>query len=414
MPARRGTLHVDDQGRLVLPSEAAQQLGLTPGSSARYTLTDHQLRIQRSSNSLARVTIELTNSCNLTCTTCMRNVWDEPTGQMSAETWMRLMDGVRGLAPKPQLFLGGYGEPLLHPFSLDWLRQAKNENFRVELITNGILLDNHAATVMIENGLDTLWISIDGAVAESYADVRLGDALPQVIENIEQLVNLRQQAGAATPRLGIAFVAMRRNISDLPAVLELGLRLGAEYFSVTNVLAHTPELRHEALYTQRMYQGASPERPPFVNLPRVDITPDTLPALAAILAGDHNIALAGEPLNQKTNVCPFIEKGSLSIRWDGCVSPCLPLLHTHTSYLDDHERLSQAFLLGNINQRSLLEVWNDPAYVDLRQRLSDFDFSPCVYCNTCEYSEHNREDCFGNCAPTCGGCLWAQGIIQCP
>jgi len=26
----------------------------------------------------------------------------------------------------------------------------------------------------------------------------------------------------------------------------------------------------------------------------------------------------------------------------------------------------------------------------------------------------NLEDCFGNSAPTCGGCLWAQGLIQCP
>ncbi|OGN93594.1 MAG: hypothetical protein A2Y88_12875 [Chloroflexi bacterium RBG_13_48_10] len=26
----------------------------------------------------------------------------------------------------------------------------------------------------------------------------------------------------------------------------------------------------------------------------------------------------------------------------------------------------------------------------------------------------NLEDCFGNSAPACGGCLWAQGLIQCP
>jgi hypothetical protein len=36
------------------------------------------------------------------------------------------------------------------------------------------------------------------------------------------------------------------------------------------------------------------------------------------------------------NTCPFIEKGSISIRGDGAVSPCLPWLHTHESYLVDH------------------------------------------------------------------------------
>ena len=26
----------------------------------------------------------------------------------------------------------------------------------------------------------------------------------------------------------------------------------------------------------------------------------------------------------------------------------------------------------------------------------------------------NGEDCYGNALPACGGCLWAQGVIQCP
>jgi hypothetical protein len=29
-------------------------------------------------------------------------------------------------------------------------------------------------------------------------------------------------------------------------------------------------------------------------------------------------------------------------------------------------------------------------------------------------AEANLEDCLGNTAPACGGCLWAQGVIQCP
>jgi hypothetical protein len=34
--------------------------------------------------------------------------------------------------------------------------------------------------------------------------------------------------------------------------------------------------------------------------------------------------------------------------------------------------------------------------------------------NGCNLSETNEEACFGNPFPTCGGCLWAQGVIQCP
>jgi len=29
-------------------------------------------------------------------------------------------------------------------------------------------------------------------------------------------------------------------------------------------------------------------------------------------------------------------------------------------------------------------------------------------------ADMNEEDCFANPFPTCGGCLWAMGVIQCP
>jgi dihydroorotate dehydrogenase subfamily 1 len=42
------------------------------------------------------------------------------------------------------------------------------------------------------------------------------------------------------------------------------------------------------------------------------------------------------------------------------------------------------------------------------------DGEACTSCGACELMNNNEEDCFGNKFPTCGGCLWAQGVIQCP
>ena len=89
-------------------------------------------------------------------------------------------------------------------------------------------------------------------------------------------------------------------------------------------------------------------------------------------------------------------------------------MHTHESYLDDNLRKTQAVVFGNVNDKRLTEIWNDPDYLALRERLQDFDFSPCTFCNSCEMAESNEGDCFGNIRPACGGCLWAQGFIQCP
>ena len=106
---------------------------------------------------------------------------------------------------------------------------------------------------------------------------------------------------------------------------------------------------------------------------------------------------------RRRDSCPFVQKGSVSIRWDGSVSPCLPLLHTHESYLGDRMRRIEAFSVGALAERRLKAIWEDPAYVALRTRLLEFDFSPCSWCNSCDFPDSNREDCFGSPAPACGG-----------
>ena len=128
----------------------------------------------------------------------------------------------------------------------------------------------------------------------------------------------------------------------------------------------------------------------------------------------YQLELTGSPLNRNIDQCPFVERGSLSIRWDDKVSPCLPLLYTHKHYLGDRERVSREYFVDYARRKDLIEIWNDPEYHTLRKRLQDFDFSPCAFCNSCEMAFDNIEDCFGNVQPTCGGCLWSKGLIRCP
>ena len=101
----------------------------------------------------------------------------------------------------------------------------------------------------IDAGLDLLWVSIDGASPESYADVRLGAELPNILDNLQRFRTLRKGHKRAKPEIGIAFVAMKRNIGDLPKVLKIARQLGALHFSVSNVLPITDALQGEVLYT---------------------------------------------------------------------------------------------------------------------------------------------------------------------
>jgi MoaA/NifB/PqqE/SkfB family radical SAM enzyme len=119
-------------------------------------------------------------------------------------------------------------------------------------------------------------------------------------------------------------------------------------------------------------------------------------------------------LTDRRDRCPFAERGDLVLRWDGEISPCLPLLRDHTTYVGSWEHKQYSHSLGNILDRSLKEIWADASAAQLRDRLLDREFSPCLSCRDCWFSQDNRQDCQGFDHPTCGGCLWAEGLIDCP
>ena len=44
-------------------------------------------KLEKSATLPAKIYIEPTSRCNLTCLTCIRNVWDEPMGRMTESTF---------------------------------------------------------------------------------------------------------------------------------------------------------------------------------------------------------------------------------------------------------------------------------------------------------------------------------------
>jgi MoaA/NifB/PqqE/SkfB family radical SAM enzyme len=406
----------DSEGRLVLPKELTGEYGFVPGSEIRVKPSTNRLQLRPPVTRLAKVYIEPTNHCNLECCTCMRHSWNEPVESMNAATFDRIVEGLRSFSRPPGVFLGGLGEPLAHPDIVDMIRRVKSLGCYVELITNGTLLDNSMSDKLIDSGLDLLWVSLDGATTESYRDVRLGTALPEVLSNLAAFRSIRWKKHRPVgldlllqPQLGIVFVAMKRNIKDLPAVFRLASQLGATHFLVTNVLPYTTEMQEEILYTRALDDTIYASSPLLrvLDFPKMDVNPMTREALYEAMRGNHSLNISGGNLGERNNQCPFVEKGSLAIRWNGDVSPCLALLHDHTTYLHGYERAVRRHVIGNVMKKSVEEIWNQPDYVAFRRRLQEFSFSPCTSCGGCDYFKANEEDCIGSPFPACGGCLWA-------
>lgn len=403
---------VDDEGNLRIPAAIGRVMGLEPGSRVKLAQLRDRLVIHRPTTRLSRVYIEPTTACNLQCRMCMRNVWGEPIGHMEWRTFSRILESILALEQPPSVLFGGLGEPLMHPDVPRMVGEVKRMGCAVEMITNGMLLDRARTSALLDAGLDILWVSIDGASPECYVDVRREGEWSRVMENLERLRDLKIQKRSELPEIGISFVAMRRNLAELPDVLRLEHRIGARKFLVTNVYPHTLELLDEILYRRSI--GESLWNRSTIRMARMDPERCSTGTLENIIQGLYAPRLEGVELLWSTDTCPFIARGSTCVRWDGAVSPCLPLLHTHESYLENRLRTTSAHTMGSVHEQTLQEIWMSPEYVGLRRRLEDFDFSPCTSCNSCEKADANQEDCFGNTTPACGGCLWAQGFIQCP
>jgi MoaA/NifB/PqqE/SkfB family radical SAM enzyme len=408
---------VDETGRLILPAEVARQYGLLPGAKVRIDEGYNFVKMHRPVTQLTKVYIEPTVACNLDCITCFRNAWDQPIGRMTEETFERIIAGLKELSPIPSVYFGGIGEPLFHQNTIEWIRRIKELGAKVELITNGTILTEKKSRQLIDAGLDVLWVSLDGATSDSFADIRMGAELPVIIDNLKRLFKLRKGGHFPKPEIGVAFVAMKRNISDLPKIIKMGHTFGAKYYSVSNVQPATPDMQEDRLYLRTMRNIAYLPSPmvPKLSLPKLDFNEDTQAALTEAFNSGCNVSFAGNNWGGANDVCNFVESGTMSIAWTGDVSPCWPLMHTHVSYLHGKQRLSKKHIIGNVSARSLDEIWRNPEYVAYRERLHNFVFAPCIFCGGCDLSESNEEDCLGNSIfPVCGGCLWAQGIIQCP
>jgi MoaA/NifB/PqqE/SkfB family radical SAM enzyme len=408
---------VDEQGRLILPADVIDSYGLKPGVKVRLDEGQNFVRLHRPVTHLTKVYIEPTVECNLDCITCFRNAWDQPAGRMRQETFEVILAGLQELDPIPDVYFGGIGEPLYHPRTVDWITEVKKLGVKVELITNGTILTEKNSKKLIDAGLDVLWVSIDGASPESYADVRMGAELPKIIDNLKRFVKMRPANHFPKPEIGITFVAMKRNIAELPKVIELGKSLKARYFFVSNVQPATAEMQDDRLYAGTIHNIAYLQAPhlPGLRLPKMDFNEITQEALFKTFNSQLNIEFAGNNWAGASDTCNFVESGTMSVAWNGDVSPCWPLMHTHTSYLHGKPRVSRKHVIGNVRERPLSELWSDPGYLAYRERLHNFAFAPCTFCGGCDLSESNEEDCIGNTEfPVCGGCLWAQGIVQCP
>jgi MoaA/NifB/PqqE/SkfB family radical SAM enzyme len=411
----RHRITVDENGSLTIPSILIEKLGLEPGAEAEIASGKLGLEVRPNVHSLSRLYVEPTSRCNLACRMCIRNSWNEPVGDMDLAIFDQLASQLRRFPHLASIMFGGFGEPTAHPDILHMIRTAKNLDVMVELTSNGASLDETMIAGLIEAGLDRLWISLDGVTEESFNAIRQGASFDNLLANLRRFREMNRRS----PRrieAGIAFVVMKRNIDDLRKIDRLIRAAGARFVSISNLIPYTQEMEREMVCTLALTLETltATSKQAEINLPRLDINDRTKEAIFSLLRTYDNLSLMGNSISAAGQSCRFIKDRCTFIRWDGKVSPCMGLLHTHKTYLNGLERTVSAYTLGDVGSGDLYGIWNSDEYTRFREKVRGFLFSPCHVCGGCSFLEKNEEDCCGNTFPVCGSCLWAQGIIQCP
>ena len=195
-----------------------------------------------------KLNIEVTSRCNLNCDMCMRKVLMEDSGDMSLETYKALLPVFPELESANII---GIGEPLLNENIIEMIKLGKKHlptNSTFSLTTNATLINEKMAKDLATSGIDDIVISMDGATPATFNDIRKQASYDDVLRNIGFLNKAKKALSSATPRLGFEFVAMKKNIAELPQLVDLAAKHGISFIIVTNLLPHTEEMAQQVLY----------------------------------------------------------------------------------------------------------------------------------------------------------------------
>jgi MoaA/NifB/PqqE/SkfB family radical SAM enzyme len=258
--------------------------------------------------------------------------------------------GVPGLG-----FTGG--EPMLRPDIYELLACSRQHRMITHLNTNGYFIDDTAAGRLIDIGVDSVNISLDGARAETHDRIRnYSGAFERATGAVERLHRLRSVTGAHIRIKNVA-VLDESNIDEAQGLIELSRELGADSIEFIPKQPFDAEGRSVAVSEQ--------------FLAKVDQLVEYL-----LIARQNGALLENSPAHLRLFRLSFAGLpspvscragyNSLGVDCYGDVFPCFPWI-------------SWAKPAGNVRDQSLLKLWHSKEYQQVRNRVS-----------TCR-------DCFLNC-----------------
>lgn len=293
------------------------------------------------------VKYELTRRCNSNCIMCMRPslpVYPDVTENQLRRVLSQLPNTIN-FSPH------GYGEPLIHPKFLDFMRIVAKKKFTIRLVTNGLLLDASLCQSFLEECRpDYIRFSLDAGEKSRYEEIRRGCSFDVLVENIKDAVSLRNKLSKKT-KIVIGSTLAIHNLDQIEPLIILAKSLKVDSLGFWGLNPHGVGVSSLQNTLRTSKSNA------FTEL---------LPVEIQLLANKHNLKIPVDVVvgNYDFTRCnlPYIYT---FIQSNGEVFPC-------TDKLD--------YPLGNIYKQDFKEIWNGPRMIEFRKNYCASIYPECKLC----------------------------------
>ncbi len=342
-----------------LPPEVRADLAEVRAEARLLATLDYQRGALQTLALPSQLYVTVTEACNLRCAHCITHAPGRTAAGTARELRPWVLDALaEPLAAADYLGLSHGGEALTSPRLFDLLgtlrraRDCRPGRADVHLLTNGTLLTGEVTARLVEAGVTSLAVSIDGATPATNDPIRLGSRLGGILENVRAALETRARLGADL-RLGLSVVLTARNAGELGALGRLARQLGVDWVKLEEMFPATQLAREELV------------------LPRAPAAQAGLEALRGALAGsavvlvDHLSPPGGCACDADAAAFRAADDFANRMALRPCRAPwevaCIdPDGTVHAVGYD-------APALGNLAEAPMLTLWNGPVAVEQRR-----------------------------------------------
>jgi len=183
-----------------------------------------------------KVTLNVTNRCNLNCLYCGVSSTKNAPGDLNLEEWKEVVDELARIKVFRLLISGG--EPFIYPDLPDLLTYILQYPFRISINTNGTLLDAKMLSMLSgSRRLENVQVSLDGPNSEVHDFIRGKGSFAKSMEGIDLLRRYHIPFSF--------FVVVSKNNQDvLHEIVEFSNQVGVSEITFSSLLPQGSALFH--------------------------------------------------------------------------------------------------------------------------------------------------------------------------